>query len=178
MPLLFALYAALAKGINVVGVPLEPAIISASRLVMAVTPALVPIAIYVLAKKAAEDKPYGVNPIANWFLGIKGSLLTSVQQNVTVHYDRVFVLNTLERPDPRLEAGQCRLIQSEDDRYWATRHDIPMGEGAIPDPDYNMFAFYRLQKLPEQWVFDGEGNWTGWGDCSQGSVTSKRENRN
>ena len=148
MPLLFALYAALAKGINVVGVPLEPAIISASRLVMAVAPALVPIAIYVLAKKAAEDKPYGVNPIANWFLGTKGSLLTSVQQNVTVHYD------------------------------WATRHDIPMGEGALPDPDYNMFAFYRLQKLPEQWVFDGEGNWTGWGDCSQGSVTSKRENRN
>ena len=125
---------------------------------------------YGLSRGDLVITPYGVNPIANWFLGTKASLITAVQRNVTMHYDRVFVLNTLERREPGLEAGECRLVQSEDDRYWSTRHDIPMGEGALPDPDYNMFAFYLVERLPEQWVFDGEGNWAGWGDCSQGAA--------
>ena len=86
---------------------------------------------YGLSRTDLVITPYGVNPIANWFLGTKASLITAVQQNVTMQYDRVFVLNTLERRAPGLEAGECRLVRSEDDRYWATRQDIPMGEGAL-----------------------------------------------
>ena len=52
MPLLFVIYAGFAKGISLVGVPLEPAIILASRLVMITAPALIPISIYLLAKNA------------------------------------------------------------------------------------------------------------------------------
>jgi len=109
--------------------------------------------------------PYGANTIANWFLGTRGAIITAVRWDVMKQHGRVFVLNTLERRAPDLEPGECLLSQSEDDRYWATRHDIPMGESVVPDPDFDQFAFYRLEKLPETWVFDSEGNWAGWGDC-------------
>lgn len=124
---------------------------------------------YRLSRDDLVITPYGVNPIANWFLGTRGSLLTAVQQDVLEHYDRIFVLNTLERRAPELKPDECRLAQSEYDRYWATRHDIPLGAGAVPDSDYDRFALYQLEKLPENWVFDQEGRWTGWGDCSRGT---------
>jgi hypothetical protein len=109
--------------------------------------------------------PYGANTIANWFLGTRGAILTAVRRDVPMHHARVFVLNTLERRAPVFAPGECLLSQSEDDRYWATRHDIPMGDDAAPDPDFDQFAFFRLEKLPETWVFNSEGNWVGWGDC-------------
>ena len=132
---------------------------------------------YQLSRDDLVITPYGVNPIANWFLGTKGSLVTAVRQDVPEQYDRVFVLNTLERRAPELEPGECRLIRSEYDRYWATRHDTPLDEGATPDADYDRFAFYRLGELPETWLFDDEGLWTGWGDCAQGAGEPTRETR-
>ncbi len=132
---------------------------------------------YRLSREDLVITPYGVNPIANWFLGTKSSLLTAVQQDVFEHYDRVFVLNTLERRAPDLEPGECRLIQSEYDRYWTTRHDSPLGESETRDPDYDLFALYQLEKLPEDWAFDREGLWAGWGDCSRGAGEHSRENR-
>ena len=120
---------------------------------------------YGLSQNDLVITPYSAGPIANWFLGTKASLVTAAEYNSATQYDRIFVLNTLERPAPGLEPGECRLMQSDNDRYWATRHDVPLGEDAIPDPDYNKFAFYRLKSLPEDWKFDGEGRWTGWGDC-------------
>lgn len=120
---------------------------------------------YRLSRDDLVITPYGVNPIASWFLGTKGSLLTAVRQDVAERHDRVFVLNTLERRAPELETSECRLFESEDDRYWATRHDIPLDDGSMPDADFDTFAFYRLEKLPENWVFDDAGLWAGWGDC-------------
>jgi len=127
---------------------------------------------YELSPNDLVITPYGVNPIANWFLGTRGSLITAVRRDVAEQHDRVFLLNTLERPAPELPPGECWMIQSENDGYWATRHDIPMVEGAAPDPDYDMFAFFRLEKLPGHWLFDREGKWAGWGDCPQGTVKS------
>ena len=59
MPLVFALYAGLAKVLSLVGVPLDDAIILASRLVMTAAPALIPIAIYLVARGAAGADPLG-----------------------------------------------------------------------------------------------------------------------
>ena len=58
-------------------------------------------------------------------------------------------------------------MRSENDRYWATRHDTPLGEAAARDLDYDMFAFYQLDELPGDWVFDSEGLWMGWGNCER-----------
>ena len=121
---------------------------------------------YRLSRDDLVITPYGANPIANWFLGTKGSLVTAIQRDVLERYDRVFILNTLERRAPELETGECRLIQSEYERYWATRHDTPLDDGAALDPDYDMFAFHELEQLPGTWVFDRGGLWAGWGDCS------------
>jgi hypothetical protein len=122
---------------------------------------------YALSSNDLVITPYGVNPIANWFLGTRGALLTAVRRDALVSHDRVFVLNTLERPAPELEPGECRRVRSAEDRYWATRHDSPIGEGWAPDADYDMFDFYRLETWPENWLFDPDGQWAGWGDCAR-----------
>jgi len=113
--------------------------------------------------------PYGVTPIANWFLGTKASLITAVEEDMHSRYKRIFVLNTLERPAPELADGECRVLRSADDRYWATRHDTPVGNEARRDPRFSEFALYRLDEFPEDWVFDDEGRWVGWGACTRPS---------
>ncbi|MEM7053997.1 MAG: hypothetical protein AAF446_05560 [Pseudomonadota bacterium] len=122
---------------------------------------------YQLSRDDLVITTYGAAPIANWFLGTRATLLTAVEDDVFERYDRVFVLNTLERPAPTLEPEECRRIQSSNDRYWATRHDTPMSEIANPDPDFERFDFFRLPALPENWVFDRSGLWAGWGDCTE-----------
>lgn len=121
---------------------------------------------YQLSRNDQVITPYGAAPIANWFLGTSATLLTAFEHDALEQYDRVFVLNTLERPAPTLEPEECRRIQSGNDRYWATRHDIPMNEAASPDPDFERFDFFRVTALPDSWVFDRNGLWAGWGDCA------------
>lgn len=122
---------------------------------------------YQLSRHDLVITTYGAAPIANWFLGTRATLLTAFEDDALEQYDRVFVLNTLERPAPTLEPEECRRIQSSNDRYWATRHDIPMNEAANPDPDFERFDFFRLSTLPDSWVFDRNGLWAGWGDCAE-----------
>lgn len=124
---------------------------------------------YGLSQNDLVITPYGVTPVANWFLGTRASLVTAVERDMVSRFERVFVLNTLERPAPELASGDCRLVRSDDDRYRATRHDTPIGNEAERDPDFSTFALYLLGAFPEDWVFDDQGRWLGWGDCEEPS---------
>lgn len=121
---------------------------------------------YHLQRSDLVITPYGVGPTANWFLGTKAALITAVTEDTFNVYDRVFVLNTLERAAPILPAESCKLMASEFDRYQTTRHDIPL-HGTTRDPAFEQFAVIKLDELPATWHFDTNGNWIGWGDCAE-----------
>jgi len=121
---------------------------------------------YQLQRTDLVITPYGVGPTANWFLGTKAALLTAVTKDIFNQHDRVFVLNTLERPAPILEADSCNIVKNEFDRYQTTRHDIPLTR-VTKDAAFEYFAIFKLEAMPAIWHFDTDGNWIGWGDCEE-----------
>ena len=117
---------------------------------------------YQLSDRDLIISPYATHALTSWLFRSKGSMITAVEANMFGRYERIFVLNTLQRPAPRLQPGEERLLTSEFQAYQTTRHDIPMPDGWTADPNYTQFSLYQLDGLPENWIFNDQLKWSGW----------------
>ncbi len=72
MPLLFYIYAAVAKLLMIFGLELDNAIVSSTRLLMSIIPSLIPIPIYGLIKRVNRPHPL---PATQWVLIVCAALL-------------------------------------------------------------------------------------------------------
>jgi hypothetical protein len=103
--------------------------------------------------------PYAVAPVANWFLGARTSLVTSVQRDDLDRYGRVFVLNSGHELPTR--PGDLDRVTTRADRYRVMRQAVPLPADLEPDPRFDEFRWYRLERMPPHWQFDDSGRWVG-----------------
>lgn len=103
--------------------------------------------------------PYAVGPQANWFLGSSAGVVTALNKDDANRYARIFILNT--GWEQTTAVGDLQNVHSDADRYRAMRRAVPVPDGMVPEPGYAELRFYRLTKLPEDWVFDENGRWAG-----------------
>jgi len=113
---------------------------------------------------------YGINPVCNWFLGTKAGLITAFNINDRTSYDRLFVLNTAERRQQSSDESASKdryVFLTEKEKYEATRRNIPLPADLTTFGAYKHLDFYELHEIPDNWLFDADGNWIGW--IEQGS---------
>lgn len=107
---------------------------------------------------------YGVNPICNWFLRTKSSLITAFETDDLEDHRRVFVLvtETAALDDlPVDRDGDGRL--SDVEKYYAARRPLEVPSGARSVFKGESFEMFELTAVPDNWKFDGEGRWIGYG---------------
>jgi hypothetical protein len=109
--------------------------------------------------------PYGGNTICNWFLGTRAGLITAFDRSDMQQYARIFVLNprdapALGRAADRMNDGRI-TFETEQQKYEAMRLNVPIA-GRVPNMiNYQFLSFHRLDAIPGDWLFDGNGNWIG-----------------
>ncbi len=114
---------------------------------------------------SAEDfvlTQYGVNPACNWFLGTRAGLITAFNKGQWKSYRRLFVLNPAESIQTSVGHSGQTLALKEPERYAVMRRNIVLPPDLEPRIKYQYFQFIELQEIPENWLFDAQGNWTGW----------------
>jgi len=109
--------------------------------------------------------PYGGNTICNWFLGTRAGLITAFNRDDIQKYARVFVLNP--RDAQVLGDAADRIVDdritftTERQKYEAMRLNVPVA-GRVPNMiNYRFVNFYRLDAVPDDWLFDDTGTWIG-----------------
>ena len=117
---------------------------------------------YQLTDRDLIISPYATHTLTSWLFRTKGSMITAVEEDTFRQYERVFVLNTLQRPAPRLAHGEERLLTTEYQAYQASRHDIPLPYGLGAEPNYTHFSLFQLDTVPENWIFNDQRKWSGW----------------
>ena len=105
---------------------------------------------------------YAVNPVANWFLGTPSGLITAFNRSDLNSYERLFVLNTAEGQDTERQSGERYEFVSERERFVVMRENIPLSASFEPVGAYEHLQFHELKELPDNWLFNVDGNWTGW----------------
>lgn len=106
---------------------------------------------------------YGINPICNWFLGTKASLITEFKKEDLERYQTVFVLESDSVPrDTRAVDEDGDGLLSDSERYFATRRQIELPDGAVPVFRSETFELYKLETVPENWKFEEDGGWIGY----------------
>ncbi|HAA12581.1 MAG TPA: hypothetical protein DCE41_13155 [Cytophagales bacterium] len=100
----------------------------------------------------------GAEHIANWFLGTKASLITSLTQEDFQTYRNVYVLTPTET---RVEEWQYtgKSTADEEDRYWLMRHPVLLPADAEELVSTPYLLLHQLPESPANWVFDQKGAW-------------------
>jgi len=109
---------------------------------------------------------YGVPPICNWFLGTRSSLITAFNRRDIEGYDRVFVLNPLEGSLVAGSSGRAALphtVSGRKDAYRMMRRNVPLPAHVQPAVRTEHLTLYELRTLPDDWRFNGDGTWVGFG---------------
>ncbi|MEZ5345175.1 MAG: hypothetical protein R2681_06405 [Pyrinomonadaceae bacterium] len=107
---------------------------------------------------------YGVTEICNWFFKTKSTLITSFNKNDLEKYDRVFILVPVEGeentgvPSDEAETG----LMSDADKYRLTRRNVLIPAEMEPVYETEHFRLFEIEKPPQNWKFDGSGNWAGY----------------
>lgn len=106
---------------------------------------------------------YGVHAIANWFLGTRASLITSVHRDDFDDKTRVFLLAPLTGAAPNFdEAADRVLFETRAERYQATRQRVQVPASVPTLGAHETLAFYQLDGPPDSWIFDDTGRWIGY----------------
>ena len=103
--------------------------------------------------------PTGVEHASAWFFGTKASVLTSVTRTDFSGPGNVYLVN----PGDDLPGARPRgEVATDRDRYAVMRSTIPRPGGARVLFRSEHLEVLQLVSVPEEWVFDADGRWTGF----------------
>lgn len=116
---------------------------------------------YQLGETDLVIAPYAVAPAMNWFLGTRAGLVTAINKQDFERFERVFVLNTGREQAPDWQGSVT--VENAAARYRLMRQPVPLPENTRAKQGFEYFNFYRLESVPENWIFDETGRWSGVG---------------
>jgi hypothetical protein len=109
--------------------------------------------------------PTGAEHAANWFLGTKAGVVTTLRQHDFSNYRRVYVLNPIQGElNFRDLAGM--VPDTPEKAYLIMRRNIPAPANAKNILISEELEFWLLPESPKEWRFDAAGRWDGYGDAA------------
>jgi hypothetical protein len=120
---------------------------------------------YRLTREDLVVTRYAVNPLCNWFLGTRSTLITALHRDAFGSSGRVYILNPRDGEAGerhRDHAGTAALsVSSEKQAYLITRRNVPVPPELPPVTETDHLRFYALEQAPRGWRFDSDGLWRG-----------------